>query len=59
MPNRSSCYNCVHHHHLCKLEPDWIGFPTKDDKQADRWFHIVPIIVAEICEHFKERKDGN
>lgn len=58
MPSRPTCYNCLHHG-LCKLEPDWAHFDIKDDKQADRWFHIVPIIIAEICKHFKEREHGN
>lgn len=58
LKNRPSCYNCVHHS-LCKYEPDWISFPTHDDKQAKRWFHIVPTIVAEVCHYFEERKDGN
>ena len=50
-----SCYNCVHHK-LCKYEPAWISFPMKDDEAAEKWFKVVPSMIANICSYYKEKQ---
>lgn len=49
-----SCYNCIHHH-LCKFEPDWIAFPTKDEASSTMWFHTAPKLIGSICNYFEKR----
>ena len=53
-----SCYNCSHHS-LCKYEPAWTTFPTKNEDCNNKWYDEVPCLIAQLCAHYKEKKDGN